>query len=38
MEAPRQLEQINTLPNLINRQPDIDKSYLYTKDSYKVKY
>ena len=26
------------LPNLINHQPDIDKTYLYTKDWYKAKY
>ena len=28
----------NSLLNLINNQPDIDKIYLYTKDSYEVKY
>ena len=28
----------NTLLNLINNQPDIDKIYLYAKDSYKDKY
>ena len=28
----------NTLPNLINDQPDIDKLYLYSKDSYEAKY
>ena len=28
----------NTLLNLINNQPDIDKIYLYAKDSYKAKY
>ena len=28
----------NTLLNLINNQPDIDKIYLYTKDPYEVKY
>ena len=27
----------NTLLNLINNQPDIDKKYLYAKDSYEVK-
>ena len=26
------------MPNLINHQPDIDKTYLYTKDWYKAKY
>ena len=24
--------------NLINNQPDIDKTYLYTKDTYEAKY
>ena len=28
----------NSLFNLINQQPDIDKSYLYTKDPYDAKY
>ena len=28
----------NTLLNLINNQPDIDKIYLYAKDPYEVKY
>ena len=28
----------NTLLNLINNQPDIDKIYLYTKDPYEAKY
>ena len=28
----------NTLLNLINNQPDIDKIYLYAKDSYETKY
>ena len=28
----------NTLLNLINRQPDIDKIYLYAKDPYEKKY
>ena len=28
----------NALFNLINNQPDIDKIYLYTKDSYEAKY
>ena len=28
----------NTLLNLINNQPDIDKIYLYAKDLYKTKY
>ena len=28
----------NTLLNLINNQPDIDKIYLYAKDPYKAKY
>ena len=28
----------NVLLNLINRQPDIDKIYLYTKGPYEVKY
>ena len=28
----------NSLFNLINQQPDIDKSYLYAKDPYEAKY
>ena len=28
----------HSLFNLINQQPDIDKSYLYAKDSYEAKY
>ena len=28
----------NSLFNLINQQPDIDKIYLYAKDPYKAKY
>ena len=28
----------NTLLNLINNQPDIDKVYLYAKDPYETKY
>ena len=28
----------NTLSNLINHQPDIDKVYLYAKDPYEAKY
>ena len=28
----------NTLLNLINKQPDIDKTYLYAKDPYEAKY
>ena len=28
----------NTLLNLINNQPDIDKIYLYVKDQYEDKY
>ena len=28
----------NTLLNLINNQPDIDKIYLYAKDPYEMKY
>ena len=28
----------NSLFNLINKEPDIDKSYLYAKDPYEVKY
>ena len=28
----------NALQDLINNQPDIDKTYLYAKDSYEVKY
>ena len=28
----------NSLSNLINHQPDIDKIYLYTKDQYETKY
>ena len=30
--------EMNSLFNLINHQPDIDKSYLYAKDPYKAKY
>ena len=28
----------NALLNLINNQPDIDKTYLYAKDPYEAKY
>ena len=28
----------NSLFNLINHQPDIDKIYLYAKDPYEIKY
>ena len=28
----------NTLPNLINHEPDIEKYYLYAKDLYEAKY
>ena len=28
----------NSLSNLTNQQPDIDKIYLYTKDPYEAKY
>ena len=28
----------NSLFNLINQQPDIDKIYLYAKDPYEAKY
>ena len=28
----------NTLLNLVNNQPDIDKIYLYAKDPYEAKY
>ena len=31
-------EKTNALLNLINNQPDIDKTYLYAKDSYEAKY
>ena len=31
-------EKINSLFNLINNQPDIDKIYLYSKDPYEAKY
>ena len=37
MEA-RDLEKKNSLFNLINHQPDIDKIYLYAKDPYEAKY
>ena len=30
--------KVNTLLNLINNQPDIDKMYLYGKDPYEAKY
>ena len=29
---------MNVLLNLINKQPDIDKIYLYAKDPYEAKY
>ena len=32
------LGKTNTLLNLINNQPDIDKIYLFAKDSYETKY
>ena len=32
------LEKTNSLFNLINQQPDIDKIDLYAKDSYEAKY
>ena len=31
-------EKTNSLFNLINQQPDIDKNYLYAKDPYEAKY
>ena len=31
-------EKTNSLFNLINQQPDIDKIYLYAKDPYEAKY
>ena len=31
-------EKTNALLNQINHEPDIDKIYLYTKDTYKAKY
>ena len=30
--------KINALLNLINKQPDIDKIYIYTEDPYEAKY
>ena len=30
--------KINSLFNLINQQPDIDKNYLHAKDPYKAKF
>ena len=33
-----ELGKTNTLLNLINHQPDIDKIYLYNKGSYEAKY
>ena len=30
--------EINALINLISHQPDIDKIYLYAKDSFEAKY
>ena len=30
--------EINALLNLISHQPDIDKIYLYAKDSFEAKY
>ena len=30
--------KVNSLFNLINHQPDIDKSYLYAKDPLEAKY
>ena len=32
------IRKTNTLFNPVNQQPDIDKIYLYTKDSYESKY
>ena len=32
------LGKTNALLNLINKQPDIDKIYLYVKDPYEEKY
>ena len=32
------IRKTNSLFNLINQQPDIDKIYLYAKDPYKTKY
>ena len=32
------LGKTNTLLNLVNNQPDIDKIYLYAKDPYEAKY
>ena len=32
------LEKINALLNLISQQPDIDKAYLHSKNSYNAKY
>ena len=29
---------MNSLFNLINKEPDIDKIYLYAKDPYEAKY
>ena len=29
---------LNSLYNLLNYRPDIDKSYLYAKDLYEVRY
>ena len=31
-------EKTNSLFNLINQQPDIDKTYLYAKDPYEAFY
>ena len=31
-------EETNSLLNLISRQPDIDKIYLYANDPYEAKY
>ena len=31
-------EKTNSLLNLINKQPDIDNIYLYTKDPYEARY
>ena len=37
-DHPYRIRKANALLNLINRQPDIDKIYLYAKDPYEAKY
>ena len=38
MDLKKKNKKTNALLNLIKNQPDIDKTYLYAKDPYEVKY